>query len=115
MAKKKMKTSKTAYLIIAFICLVLCEVLPIFTEKIPQFGTGLRPMHFPVLIAGFACGPWLASMLVIAGRMQTQFTYHMFIAYAFVDAVPGIIVQIVLIPAIVIILEKANLTYRGRK
>lgn len=183
MAKKK-KTAKTSYLIMALICLAISVVLPMLTDQIPRFGQGLRPMHIPVLIAGFACGPvigfvvglaapmlnllihgapalmqagfamslelatygliagllysqltrktgsiyvslitamivgrivWGASMIVLSGRAQTQFTYQMFMKYAFIDAVPAILFHIVLIPAVVIALEKANLTYRGRK
>lgn len=183
MAKKK-KTAKTSYLIMALICLAISVVLPMLTDQVPRFGQGLRPMHIPVLIAGFACGPvigfvvglaapmlsllihgvpafmpmgfamglelatygliagllysqlprktesiyvslitamivgrivWGASMIVLSGRAQTQFTYQMFMKYAFIDAMPAILFHIVLIPAVVIALEKANLTYRGRK
>jgi hypothetical protein len=39
----------------------------------------------------------------------------MFMTYTFIDAMPAILFHIVLIPAVVIALEKANLTYRGRK
>lgn len=183
MAKKK-KTAKTSYLIMALICLAISVVLPMLTDQVPRFGQGLRPMHIPVLIAGFSCGPvigfvvglaapmlsllihgvpafmpmgfamglelatygliagllysqlprktesiyvslitamivgrivWGASMIVLSGRAQTQFTYQMFMKYAFIDAMPAILFHIVLIPAVVIALEKANLTYRGRK
>ena len=183
MAKKK-KNAKTSYLVMALLCLAISVVLPILTDQIPRFGQGLRPMHIPVLIAGFACGPvigffvglaapmlsllihgapsliqagfamslelatygliagllysqlprktgniyvslitamivgrivWGARMIVLSGRAQTQFTYQMFMKYAFIDAMPAILFHIVLIPAVVIALEKANLTYRGRK
>ena len=183
MAKKK-KTAKTSYLIMALICLAISVVLPMLTDQVPRFGQGLRPMHIPVLIAGFACGPvigfvvglaapmlsllihgapalmqagfamslelatygliagllysqlprktgniyvslitamivgrivWGASMIVLSSRDGLRFTYQMFITYAFIDAMPAILFHIVLIPAVVIALEKANLTYRGRK
>ena len=183
MAKKK-KNAKTSYLVMALLCLAISVVLPILTDQIPRFGQGLRPMHIPVLIAGFACGPvigffvglaapmlsllihgapsliqagfamslelatygliagllysqlprktgniyvslitamivgrivWGASMIVLSSRDGLNFTYQMFITYAFIDAMPAILFHIVLIPAVVIALEKANLTYRGRK
>jgi hypothetical protein len=183
MAKKK-KTAKTSYLIMALICLAISVVLPMLTDQVPRFGQGLRPMHIPVLIAGFACGPvigfvvglaapilnllihgapalmqagfamslelatygliagllysqlprktgniyvslitamivgrivWGASMIALSSRDGLDFTYQMFITYAFIDAMPAILFHIVLIPAVVIALEKANLTYRGRK
>ena len=183
MAKKK-KNAKTSYLIMALICLAISAVLPMLTDQVPRFGQGLRPMHIPVLIAGFACGPvigfvvgvaapmlsllvhgapaltqasfamclelatygliagllysqlprktgsiyvslitamivgrivWGACMLAFSSKYGLGFTYQMFITYAFIDAVPAILLHIVLIPAVVIALEKANLTYRGRK
>lgn len=183
MAKKK-KNAKTSYLIMALVCLAISVVLPMLTDQVPRFGQGLRPMHIPVLIAGFACGPvigffvglaapmlsllihgapaliqagfamslelatygliagllysqlprktgniyvslitamivgrivWGASMIVLSSRDGLNFTYQMFITYAFIDAMPAILFHIVLIPAVVIALERANLTYRGRK
>ena len=183
MAKKK-KTAKTSYLIMALICLAISVVLPMLTDQVPRFGQGLRPMHIPVFIAGFACGPvigfvvglaapmlsllihgapalmqagfamslelatygliaglrysqlprktgsiyvslitamivgrivWGASMIALSSRDGLRFTYQMFMKYAFIDAMPAILFHIVLIPAVVIALEKANLTYRGRK
>lgn len=40
------------------LCLALCLVLPFLTGQIPQIGGMLCPMHFPVLLCGFLCGPW---------------------------------------------------------
>ncbi len=42
------------------ICLALCLVLPFLTGQIPEVGRALSPMHIPVLLAGFICGPWWA-------------------------------------------------------
>lgn len=181
---KKKKNAKTSYLFMALICLAISAFLPMLTDQVPRFGQGLRPMHIPVLIAGFACGPvigffvgvaapvlsllihgspalmqagftmslelatygliagllygqlprktgniyvslitamivgrivWGASMIALSSRDGLDFTYQMFITYAFIDAMPAILFHIVLIPAVVIALEKANLTYRGRK
>ena len=183
MAKKK-KVTKTSYLIMALICLAISAVLPMLTDQVPRFGQGLRPMHIPVLIAGFACGPvigfvvglaapmlslllhgvpalipasfamsfelatyglisgllysqlprktgsiyvslitamivgrivWGASMIALSSQTGLHFTYQMFMTYAFIDAMPGVVLHIVLIPAVVIALEKTNLAYRGRK
>ena len=159
MAKKK-KNAKTSYLIMALICLAVSAFLPMLTEQVPRFGQGLRPMHIPVLIAGFACGPvigfvvglaapiisllihgspalmqadfamslelatygliagllysqlprktgniyvslitamivgrivWGASMIALSSRDGLDFTYQMFITYAFIDAMPAIL------------------------
>ena len=160
----------------AAICLALCLVLPFLTGQIPQIGSALCPMHIPVLLAGFLCGPWWAlavgavapllrhalfgmppiltalamafelaayglvsglmygrsarklkdiyiSLLtamvlgrviwgivsvVILGVAGSGFTWSAFAAGAVLNAVPGILVQIILIPAIVAALRKAN-------
>ena len=162
----------------AAVCLALCMVLPFLTGQIPQVGSALSPMHIPVLLAGFLCGPWwamavgavapllrfalfgmppifptgvamcfelaayglvsgllyarlpkktanvyvslLAAMLAgrvvwgivrvaLSGVAGEPFTWAAFMAGAFVNAVPGIIVHILLIPVIVMALRKAGL------
>ncbi|MCF2663775.1 ECF transporter S component [Oscillibacter valericigenes] len=153
-------------------------VLPFLTGQIPQVGSALCPMHIPVLLAGFLCGPWWALavgavapllrfalfgmpplfptgaamcfelaayglvsgilyrklpkkvlnvyvaliaamlagrviwgivMVVLMGLNGSAFTWAAFMAGAFVNAVPGIIVHIILIPIIVLALRKAGL------
>ena len=41
--------------------LALAFVLPFLTGQIPEVGSMLCPMHLPVLLAGFLCGPWWAA------------------------------------------------------
>jgi predicted membrane protein len=43
------------------ICLALALVLPFLTGQIPQIGSALCPMHLPILLCGFLCGPWWAA------------------------------------------------------
>ena len=43
--------------ILATMFLAIAYVLPFFTGQIPQIGNMLCPMHIPVLICGFICGP----------------------------------------------------------
>ena len=162
-------------MILAAMFLALALVLPFFTGQIPQIGNALCPMHIPVLLCGFFCGPWYALAvggiapvlrfvlfgmpplmpkgiamsfelaayglvcgilymmlsrkkssiyaslvgamlagrivwgvvrLILAGVMHSQFLWGAFISGAFVNAVPGIIVQLILIPVLVIALEK---------
>lgn len=52
---------------------------------------------------------WGIGRLILAGVQGSSFSMSMFIAGAFIEAVPGIICHIVLIPIIVIALEKAGL------
>ena len=162
----------------AALCLALCMVLPFLTGQIPEVGSMLSPMHIPVLLAGFLCGPWWAllvgatapilrfvlfgmpplfptgaamcfelaayglisgllyaklpkknssiyiallsamvlgriiwgaAMLVLSGVTGSPFTWAAFAAGAFLNAIPGIIVHILLIPVIVMALKKAKI------
>ena len=158
-------------------CLALALVLPFLTGQIPQIGSALCPMHLPVLLCGFLCGPvWAAAVgavapllrhamfsmpplltaiamafelctyglvagllyrrlpkkpaniylalivamlagrvvwgvvqVVILGLQQQSFTLAAFWAGAVANAIPGIIVQLILIPILVLALRKAKL------
>lgn len=154
--------------------LALAYVLPFLTGQIPEIGSMLCPMHLPVLLCGFICGPvwgavvgfiaplfrsltlgmpplfptavcmafelatygaaaglmhkwfpkrkpfiycsllvsmtfgrivWGLAMFVFMGLRGGSFTFSMFLAGAFTNAIPGIIAQIVLVPILVILLE----------
>lgn len=52
---------------------------------------------------------WGAVKFIIAGLTSTSFPFSVFIAGTVTNAVPGIILHIVLIPVIVIVLKKAKL------
>ena len=52
-----LKRNSLMQLIISAVCLALCMVLPFLTGQIPQIGSALSPMHLPVLLCGFLCGP----------------------------------------------------------
>lgn len=168
-------------LVCAAACLALCLVLPFLTGQIPEIGSALCPMHIPVLLAGYLCGPWWAlavgliapplryllfsmppifpaglamsfemavyglvagllyirfpkktgyiylsliiSMLsgrivwgivraILSGVSGSPFTWAAFLAGAFTTAVPGIIIHIILIPVLVLALQKAKLISR---
>ena len=169
--------SKIQKLTVSAMCLALCLVLPFLTGQIPQIGSSLCPMHLPVFLAGFLCGPiwaltvgltapllrhflfsmppiltaiamsaelaaygavsgWLyrklprnlpgiyASLIgaMILGRILwgivrilmtgvsgEAFTWAMFLAGAFTNAIPGILIQLILIPVLVSALRKANI------
>ena len=169
-------TTLLRHLVYAAVCLALCMLLPLLTGQIPQIGNALSPMHIPVLLAGFLCGPWWAlavgfvapmlrhvwmgmpplitaiamsfelaayglfsgllyrllpkrtvniyvsligamilgrivwgiTMVVISGVSGSAFTWSAFIAGALLNAVPGIILHIVLIPILVMALKRAK-------
>ena len=167
--------SKLFRMIFAAVFLALALVLPLLTGQIPQIGRHLCPMHIPVLLCGFFCGPVYAMLIgfiapllrflifgmppimptgiamcfelltyglisgllyealpkkkiyiyvsligsMVAGRVvwgvvktvlygmgKIEFGFAAFISGAVIDAVPGIILQIILIPVLVMILEK---------
>lgn len=168
-----MKHTKKLTLSALFLALGL--VMPFLTMQIPEIGSMLLPMHIPVIICGFVCGPvWgagvgfitpllrsvtfgmppmmptaigmafelaayaaVAGLLyhmmkktrigtyisligaMIAGRivwglasmvlyqaMGAAFTWQMFAAGAFLSAIPGIILQLAIIPPIIIVLKQ---------
>lgn len=167
---------QTKKLILSAMFLALGLVLPFFTGQIREIGNKLLPMHIPVLLCGFLCGPQygllvgfitplLRSLLfsmpplpraigmtfelatygavtgllyrklpkskariyislliaMVAGRLVwgivsiliygiegSAFTWQMFAGGAFLNAIPGIVVQIILIPVLMLALEKAR-------
>ncbi len=163
-------------LTLAAVCLALCMVLPFLTANIPEIGNALCPMHIPVFLCAFVCGPWwavgvgaaapllrfllvgmppifptglamcfelaaygliagllyktlpkkpqyvyaalLCAMLggrvvwgiarvIMSGVSGASFTWAAFMAGAFTNAIPGMIVHIVLIPVVVMALQHA--------
>lgn len=60
------------------------------------------------MLAGRAV--WGIARLIIAGLSGNSFTWALFLAGAFTNAIPGIILHIVLIPVIVMVLERAGLS-----
>ena len=63
------------------------------------------------LILSMVCGRivWGIVSLVLYGLSGTAFTWQMFAAGAFINAIPGIILQIVIIPPIIIALKRGNI------
>jgi len=64
------------------------------------------------LLTAMVCGRavWGLARLVFAGIQSTSFTLSAFVAGALTTAIPGIIVQLVLIPPVVLALRRAKLT-----
>lgn len=167
--------NKIYKMVLAAMLLALSLVLPFLTGQIPQIGSALCPMHIPVLLCGFFCGPWYAlavgfigpllrfmlfgmppimptgiamcfelaayglvagllykklpkkkgfiyvalicamlcgrvvwgvARVVLFGLGKSEFGWAAFMSGAFLNAIPGIILQIILIPIIVMALGK---------
>ncbi len=155
--------------------LAISLVLPFLTGQIPQIGRMLCPMHIPVILCGFFCGPWYALVVgavapllrfllfgmppvmptgiamcfelaaygfisgflyiklppkkkyiytslvcamltgravwgvvqaVLCGMGKIDFGISIFLSGAFADALPGIALQIIIIPVLVTVFEK---------
>jgi len=175
-----MKNKHVKKLVLSALFLALAYVLPFFTGNIPQIGSMLLPMHIPVLLCGFVCGPawgaavgflapllnsfifarpalfpqavsmmaelavyglvsgllyrrlprklpqiyisllsamllgrivWGCVRLLCAGLSGTAFTFGMFISGSLLTAIPGIVIQLFLIPLLVLALEQANMMH----
>ena len=52
---------------------------------------------------------WGCAMVVILGISGSPFTWSAFLAGALLNAIPGIAVQLVLVPALVMALQRANI------
>lgn len=162
-------------LVLAAMLLALALVLPLLTGQLKELGNAFCPMHLPVLLCGFFCGPWyglavgaiapllrfvlfgmppvipigiamafelatyglvsgllwrilrgkpygvfvalIAAMLagravwgavrlVLYGLGKSEFSWALFLSGAFTSAIPGIAIQLVLIPVLVLTLTK---------
>lgn len=58
---------------------------------------------------------WGIAQVILLGIDGVGFTFYAFVAGAFLNAVPGIIIQLILIPAIMLALGKAKFVSFGRK
>ncbi len=96
-----MNYSKTAKLTISAFFLALGLVLPFLTGQIPQIGSMLSPMHFPVLICALLIdGKYAMAVGFISPIMRSLlFTmppmYPVAIAMAFEMAVYGLVASLI--------------------
>ena len=174
-----MKKTNLVKTILSALFLALAFVLPFLTGQIPSIGAMLCPLHIPVLLCGFVCGPswglavgfmapllrsfilgmpplfptalcmafelaayglftgllykylpkskpfiyvallsamiigrlvWGGAMFTLLGISGGAFTLAAFVAGAFTNAIPGIIIQIVLVPVLVMVLNNPKIT-----
>ena len=76
-------------------------------RKFPKTIPGIYASLLIAMIAGRAV--WGVARLILAGIQGNGFTFAMFISGAITTAIPGIIVQLILIPVIVNALEEGGL------
>ena len=67
---------------------------------------------YAVLVAAMVTGRivWGIAHIILAGLTGSEFTMALFLAGAITNAIPGIILQIVLIPVLVIAMDRAGLS-----
>lgn len=76
-------------------------------RKFPKTIPGIYASLLIAMISGRLV--WGVVRLILAGVQGNGFTFAMFLSGAITTAIPGIIAQLVLIPAIVYAMEKAGL------
>ena len=74
--------------------------------KLPKKNANIYVALIGAMVVGRIV--WGAVMVVLMGITGAGFTWAAFMAGAFINAVPGIIVHILLIPVLVMALQKAN-------
>lgn len=65
---------------------------------------------YVALISAMLCGriAWGAACLFLYGISGTPFTWGIFVAGAFFNAIPGILIQLIAVPLIVVSLERSG-------
>ena len=73
-----------------------------------------KPYIYCSLIVAMLVGRliWGAAMFISLGLSGGSFTFAAFLAGAFTNALPGIIIQIILIPVLVMVLERYKIVNR---
>lgn len=76
-----------------------------------------RGAVWPALLISMVAGriAWGAVRVILAGLSGSAFTWALFLAGAVTNALPGIILQLVLIPVLVTAMEKAGLSLNGKR
>ena len=56
-------SNRTRNLTISAMFLAIGQILPFITGQIPAIGAMISPMHYPVFLCGFICGPLYAGLV----------------------------------------------------
>lgn len=76
--------------------------------KLPQSKGCMYAVLLIAMIAGRLA--WGTVRLILAGLTGSSFTWALFLAGAVIDALPGIVLQLILIPVLTIAMERAGLS-----
>ncbi len=75
MAKKT--NAKLARLLYSAMFLALAILLPFLTAQIKPFGAALCPMHLPVILCGFICGPYWGMAVGVSAPLLRSMMFGM--------------------------------------
>ncbi len=70
------KSLSTQKMVVSALCIALCYVLPFLTANNYQLNTALSPMHIPVFLCGYVCGPWWASAVGFISPLLRSLTLN---------------------------------------
>jgi len=79
-------------------------VAALMYRLLPKKKAGIYISLITAMIAGRVV--WGAARMIIAGVTQSEFTWSLFIGGALLEAIPGIILQSILIPVIVMAVKR---------
>ena len=85
--------------------------------ELAAYGLVAGLLYGRSLIAAMFAGRivWGVVQIVLLGLSGSSFTWHMFMSGALLNAIPGIIVQLILIPAVMVALNRTGLVAFQRK
>lgn len=70
-------TNRVKKLVSAALCLAIALLLPFLTGQIPEVGQALCPMHIPVLLCGFVCGPFWGMVVGLVAPLLRNLLFGM--------------------------------------
>lgn len=85
--------------------------------RLKQLLPGKTGFVYVTLLAAMVAGriAWGIVRLILTGLAVSEFSWKLFIIGAVTEAVPGIILQLVIIPVMVIAMEKAGLSLNAKE
>ena len=82
-------------------------IIGLLYARLPKNIVGLYISLIGAMLAGRVV--WAAVRVIISGVSDNVFTWQMFVAGGFTNALPGIIFQLIFIPTLIVTLHKAGI------
>ena len=81
-------------------------IIGIMYSKLPKTIPSIYISLIVAMLAGRIV--WAAARVAMLGLMDTPFSFQIFLTSAFISSWPGIVLQIVLIPVLIVAIKKAG-------